>query len=56
MPLAHVIYSRETTFGTWVTPAKWLPVNECDVQSGREILAAVRGWFGPTDRGGTTSS
>lgn len=52
MPLAHVIYSRESTFGTWVTPAKWLPVNECDVQSTREILddqltgAASRGLYG----------
>lgn len=32
----HLIYSREAAFGTWVTPATWLPVDEANVQSQRE--------------------
>lgn len=40
----HIVFSRESSFGTWVTPAKAIPVSEAGIQSAREtIKAAVTG-------------
>lgn len=32
----HIVYSSEAQYGTWVTPARTLPVDECNIQSQRE--------------------
>ena len=37
MSAEHLIYSKQSAFGTWVTPAKALPVVTADLQSGREV-------------------
>lgn len=34
----HFIYSKQSALGTWVTPAKALPVESADIQSGREKI------------------
>jgi hypothetical protein len=52
MALEHIVYKRETTFGTWVTPDKWLPVSTFNINSAREVLddsltgLANRGLYG----------
>lgn len=40
----HVVFSKESSFGAWMTPAKAIPVSEAGIQSAREtIKAAVTG-------------
>jgi hypothetical protein len=34
----HIIYSPETAYGTWVTPADWLRVDSCSIQAARENI------------------
>ena len=41
------IYSRETTFGTWVTPAKWLPVESSEIGGEREKVSIRSTGGGP---------
>ncbi len=38
MSYEHFIYSKQSVFGTWVTPARALPVENADIQSNREKL------------------
>ena len=38
MSSEHFIYSKQSAFGTWVTPTRALPVESADIQSGREKL------------------
>ena len=40
----HVVFSKESSFGSWMTPARAIPVTEAGIQSAREqIKAAVTG-------------
>jgi len=38
MSCQHFIYSPETVYGTWVTPAKALPIDESTIQAEREAI------------------